>query len=536
MICVHCKTELPDNSRFCNQCGADPSDPGSRIQTTQATPAGVSSLYDMLQAELGHRYELGELLGRGGMGAVFLATDTALDRAVAVKVLPPELSSDEKFVGRFEREAKTAAKLDHPGIIPIYAVESSATLYYFVMKYVSGRSLDDVLRAGRVPIDTTQRILWECSVALGHAHQRGVVHRDIKPANIMIDDAGRTVLMDFGISKASQAATQFTATGQVIGTPHYMSPEQAKGLNVDGRSDQYSLAVVGYRMLTGRLPFADDSIHTVIYKHIFEEPQPPDELRPDSPPFLSTALRRALAKDPNDRFSTMEDLATAVWPENPVAGPTGVPRPLTSQSVASTDAATQITPPTGAIEPSPAAPTKKKKRPMVGVLAGVLVIAAGGVGGWWALNSENSPFATVASIDSANVVVTPPPEDTASVLDTAAQVATQPPEDTATQVVSPPGDPVRQPDQAPRRDPVQQPVVQQPTPPPMGFVSIRAVPFGTVSIDGVERGDTPLIDFALSPGRHIIEIRREGYQTWADTVEIVARNRLRRTITLIPIP
>jgi serine/threonine-protein kinase len=278
------------------------------------------------------------------MGAVYLATDVALDREVAIKVLPPEIAHDENFVRRFEQEARTAAKLDHPGIMPIYAVEGIGDLHFFVMKFVAGRSLDHVLESGPLPIDLTQQILWEAACALGHAHQRGIVHRDVKPANIMLDEAGHVMLTDFGISKALQSASQFTATGQVIGTPHYMSPEQCKGgAELDGRSDQYSLGVVAYRMLTGYLPFDEDSIHTLLYKHIHETPPPLEQVRAGVPGFLATAVRRAMNKEPADRFATMEDLATAVWPEHPVtAGKKS--RARVSARPSASAAATQITP------------------------------------------------------------------------------------------------------------------------------------------------------------------------------------------------
>ena len=204
---------------------------------------------------------------------VFLANDLMLERQVAIKVLPPDLAHDSKLVPRFHQEAKTAAKLDHPNIIPIYRVESEGGLNYFVMKYISGTSLEDLLDTKEpLAVPEIQRILWEAACALGHAHQRGVVHRDVKPANIMFDHDGRVMLTDFGISKALQAATGFTATGMIIGTPHYMAPEQGKGASVDGRADQYSLGVVGYRMITNELPFSGDSVHTIIYKHIYEEP------------------------------------------------------------------------------------------------------------------------------------------------------------------------------------------------------------------------------------------------------------------------
>src|SRR5207302_7021047 len=195
-------------------------------------------------------------------------------------------------------------------------------LNYFVMKYVSGTSLEDLLDQKQpLPVPEIQRILWEAACALGHAHQRGVVHRDVKPANIMFDHDGRVMLTDFGISKALQAASGFTGTGMIIGTPHYMAPEQAKGATVDGRADEYSLGVVGYRMITGELPYTGDSVHTILYKHIFEEVPSAAAKRSDTPQFLTAAVSRALSKEPDQRFATMEEFATAVWPEQPVAAP-----------------------------------------------------------------------------------------------------------------------------------------------------------------------------------------------------------------------
>ena len=156
------------------------------------------------------------------------------------------------MIHRFQQEAKTAAKLDHPNIIPIYRVESEAGLNYFVMKYVNGSSLEQRLEQGPLPIDLARRVLRDAAMALGHAHKRGIVHRDVKPANIMLESDGRVVLTDFGISKALDGGSALTGTGNIIGTPHYMAPEQAKGLEVDGRVDQYALAVVGHQILTGK--------------------------------------------------------------------------------------------------------------------------------------------------------------------------------------------------------------------------------------------------------------------------------------------
>ena len=192
------------------------------------------------------------------MAAVFLAQDLVLERQVAIKVLPPDTTRDAELTARFQQEAKTAAKLDHPNIIPIYRVESEAGLVYIVMKYVSGQSLEELLDRGPLSIAHGRHVLREAALALGHAHRRRIVHRDVKPANIMLDEDGRVVLTDFGISKAVQGTTHLTGTGTIIGTPQYMAPEQAKGREVDGRADQYALGMVGYRALTGELPFEGD--------------------------------------------------------------------------------------------------------------------------------------------------------------------------------------------------------------------------------------------------------------------------------------
>src|SRR5216684_2911862 len=294
--CFRCHTPIPGNSKFCLSCGADVSGGDGPTSTSS-----VDIVRERLQRIIEGKYRLERLLGKGGMGEVFLAHDLTLEREVAIKVLPPDVSQDDQVVRRFQQEAKTAAKLDHPNIIPIYRVESEGGLNYFVMKYISGTSLEDLLdKKEPLPVPEIQRILWEAACALGHAHQRGVVHRDVKPANIMFDHDVRVMLTDFGISKALQAATGFTATGMIIGTPHYMAPEQAKGQTVDGRADQYSLGVVGYRAVTGELPFSGDSVHTILYKHIYEEP--PALQRADVPEFLRVAIKRALAKEPGQRY------------------------------------------------------------------------------------------------------------------------------------------------------------------------------------------------------------------------------------------
>jgi serine/threonine-protein kinase len=467
------------------------------------------------------------------MGAVFLALDRKLERQVAIKVLPPELAHDEQFVKRFEHEARTAAKLDHPLIIPIYAVEAEEDLHYFVMKYVAGRTLDGVLKSGPLPIDVAQQILWESGCALGHAHHRGVVHRDVKPANIMLDEAGHALLTDFGISKALQSASQFTATGQVIGTPHYMSPEQARGEEVAGASDQYSLAVVGYRMLTGRLPFEDDSVHTVIYKHVFEMPEPLRTVREEVPPFLAEAVHRALMKDPFERFSTMEAFATAVWPENPVTptGREGHEAAAVRRSHSSLSEPTAVSMPTGIDRPPP----RKRRRVLPAVLSLALVGAV--MSAAWFTPQGRDLLARVglaAAPAEAGPAVGAPGganqgEVSAGVIDSGAaqeSVTTVPPPETA----NPPRQERPPVSQSPRQTP--RPVPVRPVTPSVGYLTLDATPSGLVLVDGRELRDTPLYRFELSVGPHVIEIRREGFRTFREEMTISAGNETRKRVTL----
>jgi len=243
------------------------------------------------------------------MATVYLAHDLALDRKVAIKVLAPALLlMGEGMVERFKREARTAAALSHPHIIPIYAVKESDQVLYFVMKHVQGRSLDHVVRdVGPLPLAMTQAILAQVGDALGYAHRHGVIHRDIKSANIMLDEEGWAVVTDFGIAKVLQAQG-LTVTGVTVGTPTYMSPEQCATEELTGASDQYSLGVVAYEMLTGTLPFQDESIMSVMYAHFNQKPRPVTDLRPDCPPNLADAVMRMLEKDPARRWASMDDV------------------------------------------------------------------------------------------------------------------------------------------------------------------------------------------------------------------------------------
>ena len=519
MECLKCHTPLPDNSKFCFACGADQTGGG----TAATTSAELAGLQGRLQRIVEGKYKIERMVGKGGMGAVFLAQDLTLDREVAIKVLPPDISQDPKVIQRFQQEAKTAAKLDHTNIIPIYRVESEGGLNYFVMKYIAGTSLEDVLEK-KEPLtpDYIQRVLWEAACALGHAHQRGIVHRDVKPANIMFDHDGRVMLTDFGISKALQAASGFTGTGMIIGTPHYMAPEQAKGQQVDGRADQYSMGVVGYRMITGQLPFGGDSVHTILYKHIFEPAPRTSSIRHDMPPHLSESISRALAKEPDQRYATMEDFATAVWPEQPVSAPTKGgkasatsrrPPPRTRGPV-SADTPTEVT--SAPTTPIPRAGMKvggaAPKKSRAGLFVGVAVVAVAGVGGYFALSGKQADA--------------PPP----------VSQPTQPaPAPVETIRVSEPPPPVTP--TPPRRQTPRQTTPRQTTPPPsagQGFITVNSEPPGTVFIDGREVGSTPVVEFGVTTGRHTIRVERPGFKTKSESVDVGTNATVRKRWVLEP--
>src|SRR6184192_1267235 len=277
------------------------------------------SLASRLSQALGSSYTLEGEIGRGGMGVVFSARDERLKRQVAVKVLPPELAFREEIRLRFVREAETAARLSHPHIVPIHSVgEGPDGLVYFVMAYVDGESLGAKLkRRGRLPPDESRRIMQETADALGAAHAFGIIHRDVKPDNILLEGSrGRVVVTDFGIAKALSSTTggaTLTATGVAIGTPHYMSPEQAAGdREIDGRSDIYSLGVVTYQMLAGELPFQAPTVPGILMKHITERAPLITDRRPEVPEDLAACVMRSLEKDPEDRWPTADALRRAL--------------------------------------------------------------------------------------------------------------------------------------------------------------------------------------------------------------------------------
>ncbi|MFZ5624981.1 MAG: protein kinase domain-containing protein [Gemmatimonadota bacterium] len=424
-ICPSCSTPLPDVAAFCYVCGTATPTAGIDRSTGEmvavAPPTGTSAdIRARLQRALGTSYHLGEMVGSGGFAEVYHCRDLRLKRDVAVKVLRPDLVLSQSIFSRFRREAEAIAALRHPNIVPIYDIGEGGGLAWIIMPLIKGESLKAVIdREGQLPVPEVTRILREAAGGLAVAHEAGVIHRDIKPENIMLEGPSRRVLlMDFGIAKAvdSMGDHTLTSTGIIVGTPHYMSPEQASGeRQIDARSDQYSLAVVGFRMLTGRLPFVGSSTRTILYKQLVETPPPVQELMPDVPAALADALNRALSKEPEDRFPTVEEFAQALRaPPGSASGtvPTGFGR------AALASAASRA--------PVAAAPAAKKKRSNLlwyGAGAAALLGAAVMIPRLKGSRPSGATSPASAAIDTARATMTPPPPVAIAAPDSAPQPA-----------------------------------------------------------------------------------------------------------------
>ena len=265
-------------------------------------------------AQLGGRYEIGELLGRGGMAEVHMGRDTRLGRTVAVKMLRPDMARDPSFQTRFRREAHSAASLNHPAVVAVYDTGEDEfagnPVPYIVMEYVEGSTLRELISSGnRLVPERALEITDGVLAALAYSHQQGIVHRDIKPANVMLTRSGDVKVMDFGIARAvADNGATMTQTSAVIGTAQYLSPEQARGEQVDARSDIYSTGCLLYELLTGRPPFVGDSPVSVAYQHVREEPVPPSRIDPDVPRNADAIVLKALTKDREDRYQTADEM------------------------------------------------------------------------------------------------------------------------------------------------------------------------------------------------------------------------------------
>ena len=494
MYCSRCGTQNKDTAKFCDSCGLD---------LTATTPTGVRAdapdiaEIDMVRQELNEEYEILEELGRGGMAIVFKAKEKQLDREVAIKVLPFSLAFDREFVERFQREARTSAKLEHPNIIPIYRVGKSGRIIYFVMKFLRGKPLSSILAArGSLPPGEIKKILAEVGRALAYAHKKEIVHRDIKPDNIMFDEHGHAVVTDFGIAKAASGG-KLTGTGMSIGTPHYMSPEQAKAQPLDGRSDLYSLGVVAYQCLTGSVPYDGEDSFSIGYKHIMEEIPTPTLENPEKRQ-LFEIIRRMMAKTPAQRFQNADELVSVLEGGRSVSFTTDATMAMPSMAGARMASAptTPLPRATGTRPPPPG-----EERPRRSVLSGLLLwlIIVGTVFGGGGFYAYKQGLIFAKSKD--------PVSDSTLARDT----ATAPTDSTAVVTA----------DTAKRTEDTSRTTTVRPPPPPSGppgRLVLQGIPQGArISIEGTQVRGTQL---ELPSGVHRLTVRAAGYQTYDRQVTI----------------
>lgn len=266
---------------------------------------------DLTGKQFGH-YQIVAPLGEGGMAAVYKAYQASMERHVAVKVLPRHMSSSEEFVNRFQREAKLLAQLQHPHILPVFDYGEAGGYPYIVMPFVNSGTLAELIQKRKLSLVEVRRIMTQLGDAMGYAHACGMIHRDIKPSNVLIDERGNCLLTDFGLARMAESATKITSSGAVMGTPAYMSPEQGAGSNIDHRSDIYSLGVILYEMVTGRVPFAAETPVAVVFKHIQDPLPSARKLNPNLPEPVELVLLKALAKNADDRYQNAEDFVQAI--------------------------------------------------------------------------------------------------------------------------------------------------------------------------------------------------------------------------------
>jgi serine/threonine protein kinase len=494
------------------------------------------------------RYKIVRELGRGAMGVVYHAIDPNIGRPVAIKtinlgaMLNPE--EQERMRERLFREARSAGILSHPGIVTIYDVEQQGELAYIAMEYVDGPTLDQLLsRAQAVTPQQMFSILAQTAVALDYAHGKGIVHRDVKPANIMIAGDGTAKITDFGIAKIT-ASEQFTMTGSIVGTPHYMSPEQVQGQPVDGRSDQFSLCVIAFEMLTGEKPYTGEHLTTVVYKIVAEEPPSPHRINSTLGPAIETVLRKGLAKKPEARYESCEEFIGALekacsetkgWQSLPRGGS------LNAATVADQVLAVPALPPPSRrsrradVTTSTTERTPKQKSGFLPFLAAILMAAAllavvawevkpGWLGTGTPAETPKTPAEEPkqqAQGTPSPAPVSPPAESKPSPMPLATRPAPEPHE---SQIGAEP---------ASKTAPARQPPLTRASSAPQP-VQVISSPAGAIAtLDGqADTACTTPCTLAATPGRHSLELRKSGFDLERREVDVATSGLELPTIVL----
>ena len=495
--CQRCGAAIAPGSRFCPSCGRQVLDPG-------AATLLVGAADDALLAEVRHalsgEYDIDREVGRGAMAVVYRATEAGLGRRVALKVLPPEMTLNRELIERFKREARLAASLEHPNIIPVYREGQAGRFLFMAMKFIEGRTLEDIIASqGPLPVPVVLHVLRAATSALAYAHERGIVHRDIKSANILVDRDGRVVVSDFGIARAAEDAS-LTSTGTMVGTPYFMSPEQCAARRIGPQSDQYSLGVVAFQMLTGTVPFQAESLPGIMHHHFYTQVPDVTTARLDVPLLLRELIDRALAKKPENRFASTHAMLAAVeavpFPEEVKREGVGhlrdlahgAPIPVVGISALPALASSiRLTPPQ-------AAPTVPPRAAMLSKWAIALIATTVlGAGGAAAVVVRRAP---APELIPAAIVVAPP---------LAAPVerpkpAARAPVDSARRVAEAPVEPKA-----------------------VGRLRVRAFPADAeIRVDGQLLGRGVVLDSAVRVGARRLRVSAPGYKPFDTTVTVVA--------------
>jgi len=430
------------------------------------------------------RYEIISELGRGGMGIVMKGKDPKIDRLVALKIIKFEdiidSGREKELIERFYIEARAAGKLTHPNIVTIYDVGEESGMSFIAMEFVEGRDLADILRKEKkVPFKRAANLIIQIAEGLAFAHERGIIHRDIKPGNILIQENDKVKITDFGLARL-QSAGSVTQTGHAVGSPLYMSPEQVQSHPMDGRSDIFSLGVMFYELVTGVKPFEADSLTSIIFKIIQEDPLPPSKYDKRISPSAEAVISKMMVKDPEQRYRSCGDVAKDLkkissFPDG-FDGLTGSDAAMTIDFATSDkDAIDQAQPET--------------KGSMWAIALLFIAVLAGGA--WWYMQGVQRQAA--------------PPEPSIAV----------------TTPVSKPAEPIKEPEEIKPDPPVPaEPKAPEPVAVVKGFVTINSPIESKVIIDGRPAGETPLTSFELTPGKHTIEARADSYKLWKKEVKI----------------